>query len=90
MLPCICLSYQKCILPQLQINVTQNALVRLLLLLSTSQAAASLCWPLSIFSVRHHHVEIQLFALSILRLAAAKHFGMACTNHWIYVKVKNR
>ena len=62
MLPCIRLSYQKCIFPQLQSNLTQNALGRLLLLLSTSQAAASLSWPLSISSVRHHHMEIQLSA----------------------------
>ena len=40
------------------------------------------------FSVRHHHVEIQPSILSILRLAAAQHLGMACANHWIYVKVK--
>ena len=90
MLPFIRLSYRKCTFPQLQSNVTQNALGRLLLLLSTSQAAALLCWPLSISSVRHHHVEIQLFTLSILHLAAAKHLGMACTNHWIYMKVKKR
>ena len=58
------------------------------MLLFTSQAAASLRRPLSISSVRHHHVEIQPSTLLILRLAAAQHLGMACTNHWIYVKVK--
>ena len=90
MLPCIRLWYQKYILPQLQSYLTQNALGRLLLLLFTSQAAALLRRPLSISSVRHHHVEVQLSTLSILRLAAAQHIGMACTNHWIYVKVKKR
>ena len=88
MLPCIRLSYRKCILPQLQSYLTQNALGRLLWLLFTSQAAASLRRPLSISSVWHHHVEIQPSTLSILRLAAAQHLGMACVNHWIYVKVK--
>ena len=88
MLPCIRLSCRKCILPQLQSYLTQNALGRLLLLLFTSQAAASLRRPLSISSVWHHHVEIQPSTLSILRLAAAQHLGMACASHWIYVKVK--
>ena len=71
-------------------KLPQNALGRLLLLLFTSQAAALLRWPLSISSARHHHVEVQLSTLSILRLAAAQHIGMACTNHWIYMKVKKR
>ena len=73
---------------ELQSYLTQNALGRLLLLLFTSQAAASLRRPLSISSVWHHHVEIQPSPLSILRLSAAQHLGMACANHWIYVKVK--
>ena len=83
MFPCIRLSYRKCILSQLQSYLTQNALGRLLLLLFTSQAAASLRRPLSISSVWH-----QPSTLSILHLAAAQHLGMACANHWIYVKVK--
>ena len=33
-------------------------------------------------------MEIQPSTLSILRLAAAQHLGMACTNNWIYVNVK--
>ena len=88
MLPCIRLSYRKCILPQLQSYLTQNALGKLLLLLFNSQAAALLRRPLSISSVWHHHLEIQPSTLSILCLAAAQHLGMACANHWIYVKVK--
>ena len=81
MVPCIRLWYRKCILPQLQSYLTQNALGRLLLLLFTSQAAASLRPPLSISSVQHHYVEIQPSTLSILRLAAAQHLGMVCANH---------
>ena len=63
---------------------------RLLLLLFTLQAAALLRWPLSISSVRHHYVKFQLSTPSILRLAAVQHLDMACTNHWIYMKVKKR
>ena len=56
--------------------------------LFTLQAAALFRWPLSISSVWYHHVKIQLSTPSILHLAAAPYLGMACTNHWIYVKVK--